>query len=90
MPSIKYQLWLDKYINVLISDEERPLIDRDQTRIALLSDKPQTEEESDKFWDSLQDETKADLFLQNLLQNGPPDGLSEINKVFWSLPYDQQ
>ena len=62
----------------------------DETREALLSGTPQTEEESDSFWSGLQDETKADLFLQQLLQKGPPDGLTETEKVFWTLPYAQQ
>lgn len=56
----------------------------------MLSSPPQTEEESDDFWQSIEDETKADIFLQNLLKDGPPEGLSYIEKSFWSLPYEAQ
>jgi hypothetical protein len=66
------------------------MVDMDETREALLSSPPQTREESDTFWSSLQDETKADIYLQNLLQKGPPEGLSEDEKAFWSLPYAVQ
>lgn len=62
----------------------------DETRDALLSGTPRTEEESDSFWSGLQDETKADLFLEKLLAKGPPDGLTETEKIFWTLPYPQQ
>lgn len=86
----RFSVWMTKYLNVLTSDSERSLIDLDETRDALLSGTPQTQEESDSFWRGLQDETKADLFLQNLLQEGPPDGLTDTEKVFWTLPYAQQ
>ena len=83
-------MWLNKYLGVLTSESDRALIDKDETRAALLSSPPMSEEESESFWGSLQDETKADLFLQNLLQQGPPEGLSEVEKVFWSVPYQDQ
>ena len=56
----------------------------------MLSSPPQTKEESDDVWQSIRDETKADIFLQNLLKDGPPEGLSYIEKSFWSLPYEAQ
>ena len=62
----------------------------DETREALLSGTPRTKEESDIFWSGLEDETKADLFLEKLLAKGPPDGLTENEKIFWTLPYSQQ
>ncbi|CAB9517691.1 expressed unknown protein [Seminavis robusta] len=86
----RFSAWLDRYVGTLVSDTERRMIDMEETRISLLSSAPQTEEESDDFWSSLQDETKVDLFLHNLLQQGPPDDLSETDKVFWNLPYSEQ
>lgn len=74
----------------MTSDIDRPLIDLDETRRALLSTPPQSREESDDFWQKIQDETKAELFLQDLLQDGPPEGLSYFERSFWSLPYDAQ
>lgn len=56
----------------------------------MLSSPPQTEEESNNFWNSLQDEAKADIFLQNLLKSGPPEGLSDAEKSFWSMRYEDQ
>ena len=84
------QAWLERYIDTLMSHADRSMIDMEQTRIALLSGTPQTEEDSSNFWNSLQDETKADIFLQNLLQEGPPADLPATSKTFWSLPYDEQ
>lgn len=81
---------MDKYLQELTNRKERSMIDLEETRIALLSSQPRTEEESNQFWDNLKDEAKADLFLQNLLQNGPPEGLGEDEKAFWSLPYEHQ
>lgn len=85
-----HQIWLTKYLNTLTSNDERALIDLDETRDALLSGTPRTKEESDSFWGGLQDETKAHLFLEKLLAKGPPDGLTENEKIFWTLPYRQQ
>jgi hypothetical protein len=85
-----HQAWLQRYIRTVISEGDWPLIDLEETRTALLSSEPRTEDQSDTFWSHLQDETKADLFLQNLVQKGPPEGLSETEKEFWNLPYAEQ
>jgi hypothetical protein len=85
-----HQAWLQRYIRTLISEGDWKHIDLEETRIALLSSAPRTEEQSDTFWSHLQDETKADLFLHNLLQKGPPEGLSGTEKEFWNLTYAEQ
>lgn len=86
----RFSQWMDEYLDTLTTEVDRPLIDLEETRIALLSAPPQSEEESKTFWSQLQDETKADIFLQNLLQQGPPAGISQTEKAFWDMPYEDQ
>ena len=65
-------------------------MDYEGTRKALLASPPQSQQDSDRFWKNLQDETAAEVFLQRLLEVGPPEGASEKQKLFWDLPYENQ
>lgn len=57
------------------------------TRVALLSVPPQSKEDSDKFWESVRDETAAELFLQKMLSSKSVEGDSH---PFWQLDYPLQ
>lgn len=60
----------------------------DATRVALLSSPPQTKDDSDRFWDSIKDETAAEIFLQKLLSAKNVDGVE--SHPFWQLDYSKQ
>ena len=65
-------------------------VDMDATRDALLALPPQSKEESNQFWDSIRDETAAEIFLQRLLEAGPPEGATSAQKIFWEMSYEDQ
>ena len=64
-----FQTWLSEYIKVVTTDSDG-VVDLDATREALLSQLPSSREESDTFWSHVEDETKAEIFLQTLLAQG--------------------
>jgi hypothetical protein len=45
---------------------------------------------SDQFWQSIRDETAAEVFLQRLLDAGPPEDATEQQAAFWELGYGEQ
>jgi ABC-type uncharacterized transport system involved in gliding motility auxiliary subunit len=45
---------------------------------------------SDQFWQSIRDETAAEVFLQRLLDAGPPEDATEQQAAFWELGYEEQ
>jgi len=95
----EFNTWLSEYIKVVTTDSDG-VVDLDATREALLSQLPSSREESDTFWSHVEDETKAEIFLQTLLAQGDSqavDGKTESDgkalddlKTFLSLPYDRQ
>lgn len=65
-----FNKWLGKYLAVVASDaNEEEEVDVVATRQNLLSIPPSTHDESDAFWDSIKDETDAEMFLQSLLED---------------------
>jgi hypothetical protein len=64
-------------------------VDFVETRKAILSQPPIRREESDGFWTSIQDETDAEIFLQNLHKDGMPR-VSLLSELFYDLPYQEQ
>jgi hypothetical protein len=60
------------------------------TRNALLASPPQSQEDSDHFWQSIRDETAAEVFLQRLLDAGPPEDATKQQAAFWELDYEEQ
>ena len=62
----------------------------DGTRKALLASPPQTREDSDRFWESIRDETAAEVFLQKMLLAKNIDGDDSSSHPFWQLDYSKQ
>jgi hypothetical protein len=79
----KFDDWLKDYVTTLQPDSTLDNIDLVETRNALLVAPPMTREESNNFWNSIRDETEAELFLQSLEQ-----GTSA--SPFWALDYRTQ
>ena len=80
----KFSLWLKNYVTSL-KDESLDQIDWDATRVALLSVPPMTRDASDEFWESIRDQTQAEIFLENLSHKG------ESNlSLFWELPQEER
>mmetsp|Transcript_16709 Transcript_16709/g.46175 ORF Transcript_16709/g.46175 Transcript_16709/m.46175 type:complete len:218 (-) Transcript_16709:688-1341(-) len=79
-----------EYVTAISPDASLNDVDFDATRQSLLASPPQTKEDSDSFWNSIRDETAAEVLLNRLLENGPPDSATEDEKLFWDLPYDVQ
>lgn len=60
------------------------------TRKALLASPPQSKEDSDSFWDSIRDETAAEVFLQKMLSAKNVEGDDSSSHAFWQLDYSKQ
>jgi hypothetical protein len=83
----KFDEWLKDYVNTLQPDSTLESIDLVETRDALLAAPPMTREESSNFWNSIRDETEAELFLQSLQQD---DTATTGASPFWTLDYRTQ
>jgi hypothetical protein len=81
----KFNSWLKNYVEILQGDDLDD-IDWAATRDALLAIPPTTEDESQEFWDSIRDQTQAEIFLENLSPNGNDDSL----QPFWNLSYAEK
>jgi hypothetical protein len=75
---------LKNYVTSL-QDESLDQIDWDATRVALLSVPPMTRNESNVFWESIRDQTQAEIFLENLSQEG-----ESTLAPFWQLPPEER
>lgn len=64
-------------------------VDMEGTRKALLASPPQSKEDSDQFWNSIRDETAAEIFLQRLLEGKNHDE-NASNHAFFQLDYSKQ
>jgi len=78
----EFQQWLRMYVEVLHPEEfEEGNVDYRKARKALLSVPPITEEESNTFWDSIQDEASARSFLTEVQkQQEARSFLTEVQK----------
>ena len=99
----KFFMWMKRYVATLSSEAEKRqersmnqtnrrdmMIDYDATRIALLADPPVSAEESNEFWNQLQDESMVEILLDNMIEDGPPPGASILHESFWELPRKTQ
>jgi hypothetical protein len=95
--------WVKTYVYTVSSEAERrrlnrsqnnpsatPAVDYEQTRIALLSDPPLTEDESHDFWIQLRNESTVEALLDSMIEDGPPPGASILHASFWDLPRSLQ
>lgn len=81
----KFDSWLKNYVETLQGDD-LDNIDWAATRDALLAIPPTSEDESREFWDSIRDQTQAEIFLENLSPKGEEDSLLP----FWNLSYSDK
>jgi len=78
---------------MLTPDSALDKVDLEATRKALLASPPQSKDDSDKFWEAVQDETAAEIFLQKMLsaknvKEGGSGG--DDSHPFWQLEYSKQ
>ena len=86
----KFTAWMKDYIATVSSDAEMGRVDYNSTREALLSQPPVSLEDSQAFWDELNDEDRAAGLLAAMLRDGPPAGASVLHSAFWELSYEDQ
>lgn len=75
---------------MLTPDSALGNVDMEGTRKALLAAPPQSMEDSDKFWQSIKDETAAEVFLQKMLSAKSVDDDKSASHPFWQLDYSKQ
>jgi len=61
----EFDQWLEKYVAILSPEADGSSIDKDATRIALLSERPIDSNKSKEFWSKVHTETEAELFLED-------------------------
>jgi len=90
----RFNIWMKDYVSAVSSHLERiggsNTIDYDSTRKALLSQPPISRDESESFWNRLQEEGQAAALLDMMRRDGPPAGASILHEAFWGLPYEEQ
>ena len=96
------QQFVEKYVAAVSPESDGTSVDKEATRVALLSERPNDVTRTREFWDKIQTETEAESFLQDyrsraeakLLEiNGgtsDDDGLRDELEAVLSVPYDQQ
>eukprot|EP00980_Cylindrotheca_fusiformis_P026453 scaffold16189_cov125-Cylindrotheca_fusiformis.AAC.9 len=80
-----FKNWLEDYVTTLTPQTGLAKVDMNSTRKALLESPPQSKDESDTFWDSIRDETAAEVFLQQLRAEK-----KDADHPFWELDYSRQ
>ena len=59
------QQWIEKYVATLSPEADGGSVDKDATRIALLSERPMDSNKTKEFWSKVRTETEAELFLED-------------------------
>jgi hypothetical protein len=89
-----FDAWMRGYIRAVSSSSllsSDGAVDYEATRQALLSQPPLPDrEDSDAFWNQLQDDRDALALLEVMRRDGPPLGASYLHAAFWDLPYESQ
>jgi hypothetical protein len=65
VPQSFTQQWIDSYIAVLYPDADSSSVDKEATRLSLLSERPIDTKKTKEFWSSIGSETDAELFLKD-------------------------
>ena len=86
----EFNIWMKEYVNELMPEVARSSIDFDSTREALLSQPPVSKQDSDSFWNVLENERDAVKLLDSMRKDGPPPGANILEASFWDLPYEDQ
>ncbi|VEU40839.1 unnamed protein product [Pseudo-nitzschia multistriata] len=64
----EFMSWLETFVSSQVPESSLGRVDLEETRKNILESPPQQKEDADAFWNSISDETSAELFLQSLLQ----------------------
>lgn len=59
------QQWIDSYITALYPDADSSSVDKEATRLSILSERPIDTKKTEEFWSSIGSETDAELFLKD-------------------------
>lgn len=83
----EFMTWLEEsFISTQVPESALASVDLEETRKNILQAAPLNADDENKFWNSICDETSAELFLQSLYAK-------DVNKSrhpFWSLDYKSQ
>ncbi|KAG7346071.1 hypothetical protein IV203_005139 [Nitzschia inconspicua] len=82
----EFMTWLQSFVTALLPDSSLGSVNLEETRRNLLASPPLTRESANEFWDSIRDDTSAELFLQKLLEEKPDNS----DHPFWDLEYSTQ
>jgi len=90
-----FQHWLQNYVELFMPEASLEEIDFKETRKALFSVPPLSEEESNTFWDSIQDETSASAFLsevqqKNTIEDADDEMTHKLQTFSTALSFDEQ
>lgn len=61
----EFDQWIDSYIATLYPEADASTVDREATRLSLLSERPIDAKKTKEFWSSIGSETDAELFLKD-------------------------
>jgi len=88
-PEMKHEFmsWLESLVSAQVPESSASCVDLEETRKNILETPAQGKEEADDFWDSLRDETSAEVLLQSLLEVRTNSGSKH---PFYELEYKTQ
>mmetsp|Transcript_16851 Transcript_16851/g.24667 ORF Transcript_16851/g.24667 Transcript_16851/m.24667 type:complete len:643 (+) Transcript_16851:147-2075(+) len=88
----RFNDWLIDYVASLTTGDEGP-VDLNETRYQILSEPYFSPEQSETMWNTLADDTDAEILLQELLENSNELLANESGgdwKIFMELSYEEQ
>eukprot|EP00534_Pseudo-nitzschia_fraudulenta_P009889 CAMPEP_0201151590 /NCGR_PEP_ID=MMETSP0851-20130426/12478_1 /ASSEMBLY_ACC=CAM_ASM_000631 /TAXON_ID=183588 /ORGANISM="Pseudo-nitzschia fraudulenta, Strain WWA7" /LENGTH=647 /DNA_ID=CAMNT_0047428473 /DNA_START=26 /DNA_END=1969 /DNA_ORIENTATION=+ len=83
----EFKSWLETFVSAQVPESSLGSVDLDETRKNILEGPPQRKEDADEFWDSIRDETSAEIFLQTLLDENTK---KSSDHPFYELDYQTQ
>jgi len=83
----EFMSWLETFVSAQVPESSFGRVDLEETRKNILEIPPQGKEEAADFWDSLRDETSAEVLLQSLLEESSKNGSKH---PFYELEYKTQ
>ena len=101
----EFDQWIEKYVSILYPDANAGTIDKEATRISLLSERPIDDEKTKDMWSKVGNETDAEIFLKDyrahaeeqLTKLWAEESLSDDNKqsvteleAILAVPFDIQ
>jgi len=83
----EFMSWLETFVSAQVPESSFGSVDLEETRKNILEAPAQGKEEADEFWDSLRDETSAEVLLQSLLEERVKNASQH---PFYQLEYKTQ